>query len=87
MCAAGALPSIVVLDLTMPGLGGEATFRELQRRHPTLPVIVSSGYMPDENGALAHVPFLAKPYRPAELLDAVREAIEKGEEGYRGIGA
>ena len=66
----------VVLDLTMPGLGGEATLQRIRQDSPSLPVIVSSGYVPEEGGTLADVPFLAKPYRPSELVDAVKKAIE-----------
>ena len=33
----------VVLDLTMPGLGGEATLQRIRQDSPHLPVIVSSG--------------------------------------------
>ncbi len=66
----------VVLDLTMPGLGGEATLQRIRRDNPDLPVIVSSGYVPEEEGTLAGVPFLAKPYRPSELVDAVKKAID-----------
>ena len=40
-------------------------------------VIVSSGYVPEEEGTMAGVPFLAKPYRPSELVDAVKAVIEK----------
>ena len=39
-------------------------------------MIVSSGYVPEEEGTLAGVPFLAKPYRPSELVDAVKKAID-----------
>ncbi len=67
----------VVLDLTMPGLGGEATLQQLRQIRPDLPVIVSSGYVPEEEGTMAGVPFLAKPYRPSELVDAVKAVIEK----------
>ena len=66
----------VVLDLTMPGLSGEATLQEIRRRRIEVPVIVSSGYVPEEEGTLAGVPFLAKPYKPSELIKAVRTAIE-----------
>ena len=66
----------VVLDLTMPGLGGEATLQRIREARPRLPVIVSSGYVPEEEGTLSGVPFLAKPYRPSELVDAVKKAIE-----------
>jgi CheY-like chemotaxis protein len=67
---------LVLLDLTMPGLSGEATLGEIRRRWPALPIVVSSGLVPEDNSALAGVPFLAKPYRPSELVDAVRRAIE-----------
>jgi CheY-like chemotaxis protein len=65
----------VVLDLTMPGLGGEATFRQIRARWPELPVIESSGYMP-QDGELGDVPFLAKPYRPSALLEILRGILE-----------
>ena len=50
--------------------------QKIREECPTLPVIVSSGYVPEEEGALAGVPFLAKPYRPSELVDAVKKAME-----------
>jgi hypothetical protein len=54
----------------MPGLGGEATYRQIRARWPDLPVIVWRGYMP-QDGELGDVPF-AKPYRPSALLDLLR---------------
>jgi hypothetical protein len=39
-------------------------------------VIVSSGFMPDDGSGLAGVPFLAKPYRPSELVDIIRRLFE-----------
>ena len=35
-------PDIVLLDLNMPGMGGEATLREIKKRHRDLPVIIVS---------------------------------------------
>ena len=67
----------MVLDLPMPGVGGEATLQQLRQIRPDIPVIVSSGYVPEEEGTMAGVPFLAKPYRPSELVDAVKAVIEK----------
>ena len=69
-------PRIVLLDLTMPGMSGEATLSELQRQWPAVPVIVSSGFVPDDGSSIAGVPFLAKPYRPSELMDIVRRLFE-----------
>ena len=40
---AGAV-SLVLLDMTMPGMGGEEALRRLREIHPRLPVILMSGY-------------------------------------------
>jgi len=37
-------PQVVTLDVEMPGMGGLATLREIQRRYPGLPVIMLSVY-------------------------------------------
>ncbi|MGI6459603.1 MAG: response regulator [Candidatus Hydrogenedentales bacterium] len=34
----------VILDLTMPRMGGEEAFLQLRSRKPDLPIILSSGY-------------------------------------------
>jgi len=41
---AAARPNVVTLDVEMPGMGGLATLREIQRRYPGLPVIMLSVY-------------------------------------------
>ncbi len=71
----------VVLDLTMPRLGGEETLRELRRFAPDLPVILSSGYDIAEatarfaEGDLAG--FVQKPYRLASLLAEIRRVLSR----------
>jgi PAS domain S-box-containing protein len=71
----------VVLDLTMPGMGGLATFRRLEAIDPAVPVILSSGY--PESAAVERFAeqglagFLEKPYVPSEMLERVREAVER----------
>jgi Chemotaxis response regulator containing a CheY-like receiver domain and a methylesterase domain len=37
-------PHVVTLDVEMPGMGGLATLREIQRRYPGLPVIMLSAH-------------------------------------------
>ena len=69
----------VVLDLTMPGIGGVEVLATIRRTHPTLPVIVASGYdqsssattIPDD----AHVTFLQKPFAIELLRRAVSPAL------------
>lgn len=71
---------VVVLDVTMPKLGGPETFLALRRLRADLPVILASGY--DERNARlqlrdANPPplFLEKPFESATLLAAIAEAL------------
>jgi CheY-like chemotaxis protein len=69
----------VVLDLTMPIMGGEETFRELRAIRAETPVILSSGYGQEEianrmfAGGLAG--FLEKPYTGTTLLEKLRQVL------------
>jgi DNA-binding response OmpR family regulator len=79
--ANGAEIGLVLLDLSMPGLSGEQTFEELRRLDPTVRVLLSSGYSEAEatrrfvGRGLAG--FIQKPYRPEQLVDAVRRALRE----------
>jgi two-component system, cell cycle sensor histidine kinase and response regulator CckA len=78
--AHGPSISCVVLDLTMPGMGGVATFHELRRQDPGVAVILSSGYAEEEALRLfadaQPTGFLQKPYRINELRAKLRAALE-----------
>ncbi len=69
---------LVLLDLTMPGLGGVETCRRLQEVAPGIPVVLSSGFAKEEaTGQLrgmALAGFLQKPYPAGDLIRLV-EAI------------
>jgi two-component system, cell cycle sensor histidine kinase and response regulator CckA len=71
--------ALVVLDMIMPGMGGEETFRRLKRSCPSVRVLLSSGYTmegrPRELLAEGAAGFLQKPYRLSLLAAAVRRAI------------
>jgi len=70
---------LVLLDHTMPGMSGEETLRELQRIHPQVKVLLSSGYNEDEatQRFAGHnlAGFLQKPYVASYLADAVRAVL------------
>jgi signal transduction histidine kinase/CheY-like chemotaxis protein len=70
---------LVLLDLTMPRLDGHATLERLRSHSPTLPIVLSSGYSAQEVLASyandGRTTFLPKPWRAAELVDAVRFAL------------
>ena len=73
----------VLLDLTMPHMGGEETFAGLRSIREDVPVILVSGYSEDELKErvekLGFAGFLRKPVGRRALLDKVREVLTAGE--------
>jgi len=72
--------AVVLLDLRMPRLSGEATFNELYRRGSRVPVVIWSGFG-DEQDARAMLRqgaagFIQKPYRIADLSRVLYQATE-----------
>lgn len=69
----------LLLDIRMPGMGGEALQQELKRRADTLPIIFMSAYgdVPTTVRTMqcGAVDFLTKPVNGAELIERVREAL------------
>jgi PAS domain S-box-containing protein len=70
---------LVLLDMKMPGLSGEETFRVLHQIDPMVKVILSSGYNETEVhrhfGESSIVGFLQKPYTLALLMQSVHAAL------------
>jgi CheY-like chemotaxis protein len=76
---AGAEIDLVILDRTMPRLSGRDTLRLMLQLNPQVRVLIASGYAVDQLSAeeREHVRgFLAKPYSPDELVEAVRSVLE-----------
>lgn len=74
-------PSVVVLDLRLPGIPGNDVCREIKKKSPSLPVIVLSAktdvadkVLLLETGADDYV---TKPFSPRELLARVRAAVRR----------
>ena len=70
---------LVILDLTMPHLDGEACFHELRMIKPTVKVILSSGYNEQDVVNLfagkGLAGFIQKPYTNDELIAKVRDVL------------
>jgi PAS domain S-box-containing protein len=70
---------LVILDMIMPGLSGEETFRELKSINPGVRAIISSGFMQDHRTdaltELGVVDFMQKPFRKTELAAKVAHAL------------
>lgn len=70
----------VVLDMTMPGMNGEQTFRALMEADPELKVILSSGFSEQEAlqsfDGRGPAGFLQKPYRGADLAGMLHRVLQ-----------
>jgi DNA-binding NtrC family response regulator len=71
---------LVVLDLLMPKLGGKDTLTRLRKLNPAAKVIICSGYSSRENGLehmrVSGVNLVQKPFKPEELVSAVRQVLD-----------
>jgi len=69
----------VLLDMTMPVMGGVEAFRRMRDNRPDVPVVFSSGFTEVEavNRLGGDVPseFIQKPYTASELLDVLGRAV------------
>ena len=71
---------LVILDAVMPGPSGSKLVRHLESHFPGLGILFSTGYDPGVFGAGFFADgsrrLLCKPYRRADLLAAVRSALD-----------
>jgi len=69
----------VLLDLTMPRMGGEQALREIRKLDPRARVILMSGYKQRESirelTESGEASFLSKPFRPADLVGKVHQCL------------
>jgi FixJ family two-component response regulator len=74
-------PACLILDMRLPGLSGLDLQRELTNANATLPIIFLTGHgdIPMSVRAMkaGAIEFLTKPFREQDLLDAIRQAIER----------
>ena len=71
--------ALVLLDLTMPTLGGEEAFRAMRQRRPDVRVVLMSGYSSQElasrYGSEGMAGFIQKPFRVEELDACLTSAL------------
>jgi len=75
------VPSCLVLDIWLPGIGGLAFQAELAKADIKIPIIFITGHgdipMTVKAMKAGAVEFLAKPFRDQDMLDAVQLALER----------
>ncbi len=76
------LVAAVLLDLSMPRMGGFEALRHIRGRLPEVPVVLMSGYTEQEvaskllDGTSGAVSFLQKPFLPEDLQRVLRHASQ-----------
>jgi excisionase family DNA binding protein len=70
---------LLIADLRMPGMDGLTLIREARRLHPSLPVVIITGYSSESSAIeavnLGVVGYLVKPFRVPQVLSAVARAL------------
>ncbi len=70
---------LLLTDVVMPGMNGRQLAERLRQGRPDLKVLFMSGYTEDQvmryGIGSGEVPFLGKPYTPAQLLESVRQTL------------
>ena len=71
---------LVLTDVVMPGVGGQALARTIRSERPELPLLFMSGYQGEDvtdRGLLEPgAAFIQKPFAPQELARRVREVLD-----------
>lgn len=74
--------SLVLMDVTMPGLRGDAVACAMRDSGATMPIVLMSGYTTDDAQMQAsraeNTVFLQKPFTLQELTGTVRRALKSG---------
>ena len=74
---------LILLDLSMPFMDGEETFRRLRAINPNAVVLLSTGFFAEAQGRVERMlaaglsGFIRKPHRPDELLAQVNRIVER----------
>jgi CheY-like chemotaxis protein/glycine cleavage system H lipoate-binding protein len=71
---------IILTDLKMPGIDGLDFMRDIKKRHPSIVLIMITGYATITTALqakeLGAFDYIAKPFAKAELLEVVKRAVE-----------
>ena len=73
-------PSVVILDVMMPGLGGLEVLKQIKRDSPSTQVILLTGRGSSKDGEkgkqMGAFDYLVKPVRIEEMVKIITEAFE-----------
>ena len=78
-------PDVVLLDIVMPGLSGQETLKRILSMKPSTKVVMVSSLGTEEDVQecldIGAKNFLPKPFTKEDLIDFLRELVDRVEEG------
>jgi CheY-like chemotaxis protein len=66
---------LVLTDVLMPSMNGVELAGRLRALNPELPILLMSGFIPDEIAVPDNLQLLQKPFQPGQLLEAIRQSL------------
>ena len=70
---------VILSEIRMPDIGGMRVLRDVKRIHPSLPVIMITGYASVDSAVqsmkLGAADYIEKPFEPEQLIDSVNRAL------------
>jgi len=72
---------LLVTDQGMPGMTGAELIDHVRAEHPGLAIVLATGYAELPPGVLTTVPRVAKPFTQDQLLQVIRQAIDRQTKG------
>jgi DNA-binding NtrC family response regulator len=70
---------VILTDIRMPDIGGIRVLRDVKRIHPSLPVIMITGYASVDSAVqamkLGAADYIEKPFEPEQLISSVNRAL------------
>jgi DNA-binding NtrC family response regulator len=70
---------VILSDIRMPDIGGMRVLRDVKRLHPSLPVIMITGYASVDSAVqamkLGAADYIEKPFEPEQLIGSVNRAL------------
>lgn len=67
---------LVITDMAMPQMDGAQLAKLLRDRHPTLPIILATGYAERLEGFATQLPRLTKPFKQIDLVQVIAQAMK-----------
>jgi CheY-like chemotaxis protein len=70
-------PDAVLTDIVMPGMSGIDLAEEISAAHPSLPVILATGYSEQAAKGFQRLPMVLKPYSGLDLASAITGTMRR----------